>query len=444
MITGDALEVLRRIQIQGADMIQVLTREHAESAALITKVKKLAHNMETLRNMVPDDLYAAYQNFFEVLGGFCIQCVQVEFLLQNKEMMLSSLQLFQECMEELIQRYQEREEELKIDEKLCREGPLVSVIMSCYNHEMFVADAIESVLNQSYKNIEFLVADDGSKDNSALIMQKYSGCFAKEFYFEDNIGSRFQFLKQQAKGKYIALMNSDDVWEKDKLALQVTYMEEHEECGACFTWCRYTDENLREFDNNVFIQKNRKSSEWMRFFWQKGNCLCNPSSLIRRDLSLKSPKYGSACWQLPDLFKWIDLVQITEMHVIPKVLIKMRRYEINGRQNTSFISEKNLKRHMAEEGHNWFWVIRDMENHFFKETFADIMVNPHAFTEQEIKCEKYFLMLNHHNSFIQNGALCYFSEIYNDAKQCMEDTYHYTLKDFKEDMLYKGLAASGN
>ncbi len=173
-------------------------------------------------------------------------------------------------------------EKAVIDEKLCTQGPLVSVIMSCYNHGMFVADAIESVINQSYKNIEFLVADDGSNDASVSVMKKYSSHFAKEFYFEDNAGGRFQLLKQCAKGKYIALINSDDIWTKDKLAMQVEYMEKHDECGACFTWCKYTNEELEDLEDNFFIKSNRSSSEWMRYFWESGNALCNSSSLIRR------------------------------------------------------------------------------------------------------------------------------------------------------------------
>ena len=52
--------------------------------------------------------------------------------------------------------------------------PLVSVIMSAYNHEDYVEEAIESVLSQTYDNIEFLVADDGSTDRTPLIMEKYS------------------------------------------------------------------------------------------------------------------------------------------------------------------------------------------------------------------------------------------------------------------------------
>ena len=84
-------------------------------------------------------------------------------------------------------------------------------------------------------------------------MKRYSSYFTKELYLTENTGGEICYhLKQFASGKYIALMHSDDVWDKDKLALQVAYLESHAECGACLTWCLYTDEHLTEIENNIF------------------------------------------------------------------------------------------------------------------------------------------------------------------------------------------------
>ena len=329
-------------------------------------------------------------------------------------------------------------EDVVIDERLCVEGPLVSVILPCYNHEQFVAEAIESVINQSYKNIEIIVADDGSTDNTAAVMKKYSSYFAKEIYLTENTGGAVYYrLTQSAKGKYIALMHSDDVWDKDKLALQVAYMEQHEECGVCLSWCLYTDEHLKEYDNSVFRQPNRSSQEWMRFFWKYGNALCNPSSLKRREVELKMKR--KAFRQLPDFFTWIDIVQETSIYVMPKVLVRMRWYQKNGHENTSYPTKENMYRHMVEAGNGWYSIIRDMDAGFFKGVFFDEMRNPAAETVEAIKCEKYFLMLNHSNALVQNGAMCYFQEIYDDVKECMEKEYHYTRNDFAKDMLDKGV-----
>lgn len=331
-------------------------------------------------------------------------------------------------------------EEPVIDSALCREGPLVSVIMSCYNHAEFVAEAIESVIGQSYQQIEFLVADDGSDDGSAEVMQRYAAHFAKAFYFSENAGGRYDQLKQYATGKYIALMNSDDVWAKDKLALQVAYMERHEECGACLTWCQYTDENLRELNNPIFLKKNRDSSAWMRYFWEYGNTLCHPSSLLRREYGLETRKHGRACKQLPDFFKWVDLVQRTSLYVLPRVLIYMRRHPNSRQQNVSSATGDNRIRCAMEEGCGWLDVIRDMEDDFFRKTFRDQMRDPQADTPEELQCEKYFLLLSHRNLLVQHSAYCYLYGIYNEVEACLRQKYHYTRKDIAADIIAKGMA----
>ena len=330
-------------------------------------------------------------------------------------------------------------EEIIIDEKLCQEGPLVSVVLPCYNHEQFVAEAIESVLSQSYKNIEILVADDGSTDNTAAIMRKYSSYFTKELYLTDNTGGEVYYrLKQLAKGKYIALMHSDDVWEKDKLALQVAYLENHADCGACLTWGLYTDEHLVEIENNIFKQANRSSQEWMNYFWNWGNALCNPSYLIRSEIDRKIRRKSFR--QLPDFFTWIDVIQKTSIYIIPKVLVRMRWHPEGQNENTSAATKGNRFRHFIEEGEGWPNVIRDMAADFFKEAFASAMRNPDAETEEALQCEKYFLMLNHRNLLVQNNAMGYFQEIYDDVQEYMEREYHYTRIDFANDMLTKGLS----
>lgn len=89
--------------------------------------------------------------------------------------------------------------------------PLVSVIMPCYNHEKYVAQTIESVLNQTYKNIEFIVVDNGSTDGSFHVIQQYRDRIDKIYQLKENDLVRAgEILNNSCSGDYIAFMTSDD------------------------------------------------------------------------------------------------------------------------------------------------------------------------------------------------------------------------------------------
>ena len=327
----------------------------------------------------------------------------------------------------------------ELDKELCEHGPLVSVIMPCYNHEQFVADAIGSVINQSYKNIEFLIADDGSSDKTPEIMRRYEKFYTKSMYFKDNAGGRMRELKDCVTGKYVALMHSDDIWHKDKIAMQVDYLEKHPECGTCLTWCRNVDQYGNDLPDQLFIQPNRGREEWMRFFWENGNALCNPSVLTKKELYIDKTWQGITGRQLPDFFKWVDVVQHNPIHIITKELTYMRRYQLEGLENTSIESNANSLNVHIEMGVNWPFCLRDMDDEFFINTFRDKFIHKNATTREELLCEKYFLLLNHISPFVQNGALYFFNDFYDEMKECLKEKYNYAIKEYRADARTKGL-----
>lgn len=106
--------------------------------------------------------------------------------------------------------------------------PLVSVVMPVYNAERFLRQAIESVLNQTYQNIELIMVDDCSKDRSVQIMSEYEAQDARVHVIRNEINKGVALVRNQgiriAKGEYIALLDSDDVWECTKLEKQITLL----------------------------------------------------------------------------------------------------------------------------------------------------------------------------------------------------------------------------
>lgn len=196
-------------------------------------------------------------------------------------------------------------------------APAVSVIMPAFNHAPFVAQAIESVLQQDFSDFELLVADDGSADGTAEVVRGVSDPRVKLFAHSANRGAGIvtRELIERSVGRYIALINSDDMWLPGKLSVQVGHMETHPELGAVFGKARFMNgrgEGIPKADlpfGTVFDQKNRSQGLWLRHFFTKGNCICHPTMLIKRDLYEELGVYDNRLRQLPDFDMWVRLVK---------------------------------------------------------------------------------------------------------------------------------------
>lgn len=117
--------------------------------------------------------------------------------------------------------------------------PLVSVVMPTYNHESFIGEAVDSVLNQTYRNLELIVVDNESKDNTSRILSSYRDRRVKYVRCPNNgtIAAPRNFGIQQTTGKYIAFIDSDDVWLPGKLAAQIAALESNGIKGISF--CKF-------------------------------------------------------------------------------------------------------------------------------------------------------------------------------------------------------------
>lgn len=309
------------------------------------------------------------------------------------------------------------------------EEPLVSVVMPTYNHEEYVAEAIESVLNQSYQNFEFLVADDGSTDGTVNEILKYEERIDEIHLFDVNTGCVMEgYPQKSAKGKYVAMMHSDDVWEPDKLKLQVIYMETHPECTACFSGAYLLVEGEKR-PGKEFLMKNKKKEEWFRYFYENGNCLCHPSILIHREVyeELLNNSGSEMFRQLPDFWMWLKLIQKSEIHIIEKPLVSLRVHD----KNTSGKTLENIQRHYVEEAIIWYDMIKKMDAPYFIKTFGDVFRKKKVTREEEIMCEKLFVLLNTRNKFYIQAAIYYLFEIYqlDGIPELLEEQYNFTVKD---------------
>ena len=210
--------------------------------------------------------------------------------------------------------------------------PRISVIIPSYNHEKYVAEAIRSVLDQTFDDFEIVITDDGSTDGTVEEIKKFKDPRIRLFTFKENRGACAAARKclDEAKGEFIAVLSSDDAFLPDKLEKQVRFLDERPDLRAVFGFARIVDEEGVEFTDekhfyfNIFRQENRTRHQWLRHFFFKGNCLCHPSALIRRKLYDEIGYYDERFAQLPDFDFWIRTCLRHEIFVIPEELIRFR------------------------------------------------------------------------------------------------------------------------
>lgn len=202
--------------------------------------------------------------------------------------------------------------------------PKVSILMTSYNHEKFIKESIESVLNQTFKDFELIIVDDCSTDASFDIIKSFSDGRLTVIRNDQNKGPEYAFeiLHKTAKGQFIAIADSDNVWEKDKLQKQVDFLKNNHNYAAVFTRVNIIDELGNPYTNeksayyNVFNVENRSRQEWLHHFFFNGNCLCHPSILIRKEAYKNCSMIVNGLWQTPDFYKWIRLCLKHEIYIL--------------------------------------------------------------------------------------------------------------------------------
>lgn len=115
--------------------------------------------------------------------------------------------------------------------------PLVSVLLPSYNHEQYIQAAIESVYQQTYQNIELIVIDDGSTDNSVEILTQLQKKYGFVFFQQENEGliATLEKLGELANGEYISLFSSDDLYHPNKIDTLVSYLENNRQFSMVYS-----------------------------------------------------------------------------------------------------------------------------------------------------------------------------------------------------------------
>ncbi|MDZ7362471.1 MAG: glycosyltransferase [candidate division KSB1 bacterium] len=199
-------------------------------------------------------------------------------------------------------------------------APLVSVIIPTFNRADFLREAIDSVLAQTEKDFELIVVDDGSTDHTKEMLAAYGEPI--HYLFQPNAGASAARNRgiRRARGRFIAFLDSDDLWQPKKLSRQIEWMAAHPDIMLCYTDEIWIRRGVRVNQKKI----HTKAGGWI-YPLCLPRCIISPSSvLMRRELF---DAVGLFDEQLPiceDYDLWLRVASRFEVGFIPEPLIVKR------------------------------------------------------------------------------------------------------------------------
>jgi len=200
-------------------------------------------------------------------------------------------------------------------------SPLVTVLMPVHNGEAFVADAIESILDQTFRDFECLIIDDGSTDRSVAIIEGYGDSRIRLVRNEQQIELIRTLNRglELARGKYVARMDADDISLPERLERQVGFLQANPGVGACGTWV------VAMGDREGEIWGCPESAEEIRCRLLFGAALAHPSVCMRRDAFARHRlQFDEAYPHAEDYQLWRRASEIFPLANIGEVLLRYR------------------------------------------------------------------------------------------------------------------------
>ena len=205
-----------------------------------------------------------------------------------------------------------------------KEDPLVSVLMCVYNSERYIEQAIQSILSQTYKNIEFVIVDDGSKKQLKDILSSYKNDNRIKIYSRCHMGltKSLNYGLSKCNGKYIARQDADDISDVKRIEEQVKYFEENKFTKTvCGSYIYIFDKNKKYKKKNPVNHGKIKLNLYFR------NCIAHGSVMFPRKIINEYHFYNEKLSCAQDYELWRNLVKRVKFHNIPKYLYSYRVHD---------------------------------------------------------------------------------------------------------------------
>jgi glycosyltransferase involved in cell wall biosynthesis len=205
-------------------------------------------------------------------------------------------------------------------------NPAVSVMMPVYNAERYIAEAVQSILDQTFADFELLVVDDGSTDRSPSILRRFADRDPRvRLVSRENrgISATRNELLSMALGEYVAVMDADDVSLPERLAVEVAYLRAHPDVVCVASQVHVIDELGRFLcDSHPGMDHDEIQEIALR-----GTCpLCHSSTMMRREVVAALGGYREGMQPSEDHDLFLRLGEVGRLVGLPDILVKYRNH----------------------------------------------------------------------------------------------------------------------
>lgn len=226
---------------------------------------------------------------------------------------------------------------------MTEQQPLVSIVIPCYNHSQFVQETIQSVIDQDYENIELIIIDDGSKDNSVEVIQEMiPACEERfvrfEFRYRPNKGlcATLNEALEWCEGEYFSPLASDDIALPHKTSFLIN---KHQQYDAAVVFGSARKFNIEKEGKDLLLNCEHTLKDLMFI----KNMPAAPASLMRTDIIRNVGGFLEGI-ALEDLYMWLKLTSNGEkLYSFPEVVVKYRDHEANTIKQFEFMHKQRLK-----------------------------------------------------------------------------------------------------
>ncbi|MCF8461081.1 MAG: glycosyltransferase family 2 protein [Flavobacteriales bacterium] len=218
--------------------------------------------------------------------------------------------------------------------------PLVTVLMPVYNAEKYVGEAIESILNQTFQDFEFLIINDGSTDNSFAVIQSYKDERIRVLNLEQNVGlvKALNIGLNEIHSEYIVRTDADDISLPNRIETQVNFMQQHKNVGVCGSWFDTKDDAEKKSDGVRYLS----SDEEIRLKHLYQIHVSHGTAIIRNSVLKENSIYYSSFFNHAEDYDIFDRIgMVSELANIKQVLYVVRLHDSNVSKTFGHVQKDN-------------------------------------------------------------------------------------------------------